>query len=161
MIYSLGDLEVKTEGEYWVAGSAAVIGQVILKDKSSVWFNAVLRGDNEPITVGEGTNIQDGAVLHTDPGFPMLLGPHVTVGHKVMILVFGKALRSASSTQPLEDPTSLITASAATSNAISSATSVIAPTGTHSMIRSASTTAAPALSVMSSQKPNDSMESNV
>ena len=85
MIYSLGDLEVKTEGEYWVAGSAAVIGQVILKDKSSVWFNAVLRGDNEPITVGEGTNIQDGAVLHTDPGFPMLLGPHVTVGHKAML----------------------------------------------------------------------------
>ena len=85
MIYTLGETQVKTEGEYWVAPSAAVIGKVILKNNASVWFNAVLRGDNEPITVGEGTNIQDGAVLHTDPGYPMLLGAHVTVGHKAML----------------------------------------------------------------------------
>ena len=85
MIYQLGDQQVQTEGDYWVADTAAVIGNVILKNNASVWFNAVLRGDNEPITVGEGSNVQDGAVCHTDPGFPLTIGANVTVGHKAML----------------------------------------------------------------------------
>ena len=85
MLYQLGKHAVHAAGEYWVADTAAVVGKVILHEGASVWFNAVLRGDNEPITVGEGANIQDGAVLHTDPGFPLNIGAHVTVGHKVML----------------------------------------------------------------------------
>lgn len=85
MIYSLAEAKVVTEGEYWVAENATVIGNVILKDKTSVWFNAVIRGDNEPITLYEGANVQDSAVLHTDPGFPLVLGPYVTVGHQAML----------------------------------------------------------------------------
>lgn len=85
MIYKLGDAEVKAEGSYWVADSASVVGNVLLKEGASVWFNAVLRGDNELITVGEGANVQDGSILHTDPGYPLTIGPHVTVGHKVML----------------------------------------------------------------------------
>ncbi|MEM9622300.1 MAG: gamma carbonic anhydrase family protein, partial [Pseudomonadota bacterium] len=85
MLYELGGQQVRAEGEYWVADNAAVVGNVLLKDGASVWFNAVLRGDNERITVGEGANVQDGAVLHTDPGFPLNIGAHVTIGHKVML----------------------------------------------------------------------------
>ena len=85
MLYQLGDRAVRAEGDYWVADSAVVLGSVLLKQDASVWFNSVLRGDNELITVGEGSNIQDGAVLHTDPGYPLVIGPHVTVGHKVML----------------------------------------------------------------------------
>ena len=85
LIYKLGDAEVKAEGSYWVADSASVVGNVLLKEGASVWFNAVLRGDNELITVGEGANVQDGSILHTDPGFPLTIGAHVTVGHKVML----------------------------------------------------------------------------
>ncbi|MEM7100398.1 MAG: gamma carbonic anhydrase family protein [Pseudomonadota bacterium] len=85
MIYQLGDLKVQTEGNYWVAESASVIGNVLLKEGANVWFNAVLRGDNDLITVGEGSNVQDGSVLHTDPGFPLVIGKNVTVGHKVML----------------------------------------------------------------------------
>lgn len=71
--------------EHWVADSAMVMGSVRLGKGSSVWFNAVLRGDNEPITVGEKSNVQDGAVLHTDPGCPLVIGAGVTVGHKVVL----------------------------------------------------------------------------
>ncbi|MEQ9451908.1 MAG: gamma carbonic anhydrase family protein [Pseudomonadales bacterium] len=85
MIYQLDGEKVQAEGDFWVADSAAVIGKVLLKQDASVWFNAVLRGDNELITVGEGSNIQDGSVLHTDPGYPLTIGAHVTVGHKVML----------------------------------------------------------------------------
>ncbi len=85
MIYKLGGAEVRAEGTYWVADNAVVLGKVLLKNDASVWFNAVLRGDNELITVGEGSNVQDGAVLHTDPGYPLEIGPHVTVGHKAML----------------------------------------------------------------------------
>lgn len=85
MIYSLAQIKVATAGEYRVAESAIVVGNVILKDKISVWFNAVIRGDNEPITLCEGVNVQDCAVLHTDPGFPMVLGPYVTVGHQAVL----------------------------------------------------------------------------
>ena len=85
MIYELGDRRVRVEGEVYVAPSAAVIGSVILKDKCSVWFNAVIRGDSVEIIVGEETNIQDGAVLHTDPGIRLVLGRGVTVGHLAMV----------------------------------------------------------------------------
>lgn len=85
MLYQLGDNFVTTEGDYWVAENAAVIGKVLLKDNASVWFNAVLRGDNELITIGEGSNVQDGAVLHTDPGYPLTIASDVTVGHQAML----------------------------------------------------------------------------
>ena len=85
MIYQLGDHRVETEGEYWVADSATVIGRVLLKNNASVWFNAVLRGDNDLITIGEGSNVQDGSILHTDPGYPLTIGAQVTIGHKVML----------------------------------------------------------------------------
>lgn len=85
MIYQLGEARVAAEGDYWVADSASVLGKVLLKQDASVWFNAVLRGDNDQITVGEGSNVQDGAVLHTDPGYPLVIGSHVTIGHKVML----------------------------------------------------------------------------
>src|SRR5205085_1475859 len=71
--------------QWYVAPTAAVIGSVVLGRQSSVWFNVVIRGDNELITVGERTNIQDGSVLHADPGKPLLLGANVTIGHKVML----------------------------------------------------------------------------
>ena len=85
MLYRLGDIEVRAEGDYWVAPNAAVMGNVLLKQDATVWWGAVLRGDNDLITVGEGSNVQDGSVLHTDPGYPLVIGPHVTVGHKVML----------------------------------------------------------------------------
>ncbi|MGD8607168.1 MAG: gamma carbonic anhydrase family protein [Myxococcales bacterium] len=85
MIYELGDRRIRIEGEVFVANSADLIGSVILKARSSVWFNAVLRGDSDPIVVGEETNIQDGAVLHTDPGIPLVLGRGVTVGHHAIV----------------------------------------------------------------------------
>ncbi len=72
-------------GEFWVAPSATLIGRVILKPGASVWFGAVVRGDNEWIEIGENSNVQDGAVLHTDPGSPLVLGRNVTVGHMAML----------------------------------------------------------------------------
>lgn len=86
-IYALGDSkpQLPPQGEYWVAPSASVIGNVILNANASVWFGAVLRGDNDPITVGPDSNIQDGSVLHTDMGSPLTLGRGVTVGHKAML----------------------------------------------------------------------------
>jgi carbonic anhydrase/acetyltransferase-like protein (isoleucine patch superfamily) len=86
MKYALGDDRMQTDGgDYWVAPNAVVIGKVILKKNASVWWNAVLRGDNEPLTIGENSNIQDGCVLHTDPGYPLTIGANVTVGHMVML----------------------------------------------------------------------------
>ncbi|MBD2860169.1 gamma carbonic anhydrase family protein [Spongiibacter sp. KMU-158] len=86
MLYELEDRQVKVEGSgHFVAENATVIGSVVLESHSSVWFNAVLRGDTEEIRIGERTNIQDGSILHTDHGFPMVLGKDVTVGHKVML----------------------------------------------------------------------------
>ncbi len=86
MIYKLGDREPVLEGDgQFVADSASIIGNVRLKANASVWFNAVLRGDNEWIVVGAGSNIQDGAVLHADPGIPLNIGDNVTAGHKVML----------------------------------------------------------------------------
>ncbi len=73
------------EGEYWIAPTAVVAGHVILKKNASIWFGAVLRGDNDPIVVGEGSNVQDNSVLHTDLGAPLTIGVNVTVGHMVMM----------------------------------------------------------------------------
>lgn len=85
MIYSLGDLNVEKHPSVFVAPGAHVIGNVKLLENSSVWFNAVVRGDCDQITVGENSNIQDGSVLHTDEGIPLEIGRGVTVGHKVML----------------------------------------------------------------------------
>ncbi len=85
MIYRLGDRSLRTEGEHFIAESADVIGDVHLEPLVSIWFQAVLRGDNEPIHVGMGSNIQDGSILHTDMGAPLVIGSYVTVGHKAML----------------------------------------------------------------------------
>jgi carbonic anhydrase/acetyltransferase-like protein (isoleucine patch superfamily) len=86
MLYKLGDVAVKITGEdYFVAENATVLGNVILENNASVWFNAVIRGDNATITIGENSNIQDGSVLHSDDGVPLTIGKNVTVGHKVML----------------------------------------------------------------------------
>lgn len=85
MLYQLDDRRVRAEGQFFIAPGAMVLGSVLLGENVSVWFNAVLRGDQEPITVGECSNVQDGAVLHTDPGCPLVIGSHVTVGHKAMV----------------------------------------------------------------------------
>jgi carbonic anhydrase/acetyltransferase-like protein (isoleucine patch superfamily) len=85
MIYQLGERRAKIEGEVYVAPSADVIGSVVLKDKCSVWFNAVLRGDSDELIIGEETNVQDSAVLHTDPGIRLVLGRGVTVGHHATV----------------------------------------------------------------------------
>ena len=85
MLYALDGTEVRAEGDYFVADNAVVLGNVLLKANASVWFNAVLRGDADLITVGENSNVQDGSVLHTDPGYPLLIGSNVTIGHKVML----------------------------------------------------------------------------
>src|SRR4051794_33287413 len=73
------------ERQYWIAPNAIVIGNVVLKKNASVWFGAVLRGDNDPIEVGENSNVQDNSVLHTDLGQPLTIGDNVTVGHMVMM----------------------------------------------------------------------------
>ena len=85
--YRLGDRlpTYPSHGEYWIAPNAVVAGNVILKKNASVWFGAVLRGDNEPIVVGENSNIQDNSVCHTDMGSPLTIGDNVTVGHMVML----------------------------------------------------------------------------
>ena len=86
MIYNLGEKKLITSNDdFWVAPNAAVIGSVVLKTNASVWFGATLRGDNDPITVGENSNIQDGCVCHTDDGMPLTLGDDVTVGHMVIL----------------------------------------------------------------------------
>ena len=85
MFYDLENKKPKNSGENWVAPNAVVIGDVTLEKNSSIWFNATLRGDVENIYIGEGSNIQDGSVLHTDPGYPLKVGKDVTVGHLVML----------------------------------------------------------------------------
>lgn len=86
MIYTLDERRVEYHGEDWfIADNATVIGSVILKQNASIWFNAVVRGDNDVITLGENTNVQDGSILHTDAGIQLTLGRGVTVGHMVML----------------------------------------------------------------------------
>ena len=86
-IYVLGDArpELPEDDAFWIAPNASVIGKVRLKRHASVWFGAVLRGDNEWIEIGENSNVQDNSVLHTDPGQPMTVGANVTIGHKVIL----------------------------------------------------------------------------
>ena len=85
MIYDFEGNTPKIDPNSWVAPNAVIIGKVELKKDSNIWFNATLRGDIEPITIGEGSNVQDGSVIHTDPGCPTILGKNVTVGHLVML----------------------------------------------------------------------------
>ena len=86
MIASLGDRTPELiGGGHFIAPNASVIGTVRLQANVSIWFNVVIRGDNELIEIGENSNVQDGSVLHTDPGFPLTIGKGVTVGHKVML----------------------------------------------------------------------------
>lgn len=84
-IYALAERHPRLHPESWVAPDADLIGSVVLERCASVWFTAVLRGDNEPIVIGENSNVQDGSVLHTDPGCPLTLGANVTVGHQAML----------------------------------------------------------------------------
>ena len=77
--------DIPADGDFWVAPGARLSGRIVLKAGASVWFNAVLRGDNEPIVVGEGSNVQDGCVCHTDVGFPLTIGPGCTVGHMALL----------------------------------------------------------------------------
>lgn len=84
-IYQLGEHKPAVAESAWVAESAQVVGRVTLAEDVSIWFNAVLRGDSDSLTIGRGSNIQDGSVLHADTGFPLVLGENVTVGHKVML----------------------------------------------------------------------------
>ncbi|NJK42731.1 MAG: gamma carbonic anhydrase family protein [Aquincola sp.] len=84
-VYRLGDLTPQIDPTAWVAENAVLIGRVVLGPGASVWYGAVLRADNEPIVIGARCNIQDSAVLHTDPGFPLTLGEGVSVGHQAML----------------------------------------------------------------------------
>ena len=85
MIYDLEKNVPEISADSWIAPNAVIIGKIKLEKNSSIWFNAVLRGDIELITIGENSNIQDGSVLHTDPGYPLTVGKGVTVGHMVML----------------------------------------------------------------------------
>ncbi len=84
-IYALDDVIPQLENGTWVAPDANIIGKVVLEENSSVWFGCTLRGDNEPIVVGEGSNVQENVVMHTDPGFPLSIGRGCTIGHKAML----------------------------------------------------------------------------
>jgi len=73
------------DGDYWVAPNATLIGEIVLCQAASIWFGAILRGDNEPITVGARSNVQDGCVFHTDRGYPLIIGADCTIGHKAIL----------------------------------------------------------------------------
>lgn len=84
-IYELDGVAPRMADSAWVADSAQVMGNVVLAEDSSVWFGATLRGDTETITVGRGSNVQDGSVMHADMGYPLTVGDNVTIGHMVML----------------------------------------------------------------------------
>jgi len=85
-LYALDGAAVELRGGgHYVAPGATLIGRVVLEDRATVWFGAIARADNEPIVIGAGSNVQDGAVLHADPGFPLTIGAHCTVGHQAML----------------------------------------------------------------------------
>jgi carbonic anhydrase/acetyltransferase-like protein (isoleucine patch superfamily) len=85
-LFSIGERRVELRGEHhFIAPGASLIGSIVLEENVNVWFNVVIRADNDRVTIGEGCNIQDGSVLHVDPGYPMNLARRVTVGHKVML----------------------------------------------------------------------------
>jgi len=85
MIYDLGERRVQLAAEVFIAPSATLIGSVSVAAQASIWFNVVIRADNDLIRIGEQSNIQDGAVLHVDPGFPLQVGRQVTVGHQAIL----------------------------------------------------------------------------
>ena len=85
MQFQLEERRVQCRGNNFIAPNATLIGAVTLENEVSVWFNAVLRGDNDAITIGEGSNVQDGSVVHIDPGLPLVVGRDCTVGHMVML----------------------------------------------------------------------------
>jgi len=84
-LYRLREHAPQVPASAYVAAEASLIGRVTLGERASVWFGAVARGDNEPITIGDESNVQEGAVLHADPGFPLVIGRRVTVGHQAMV----------------------------------------------------------------------------
>jgi carbonic anhydrase/acetyltransferase-like protein (isoleucine patch superfamily) len=85
-LYTLGERRIVIHGdEHFIADNATLIGSVVLHNQASVWYNAVVRGDSDIITIGERSNLQDAAVLHTDPGIPLTLGKNVSVGHQAML----------------------------------------------------------------------------
>lgn len=85
MIWELDGIAPEIAPDAWVAPDAQLIGRIVLEEEASVWWAAVLRGDNEEIRIGHGSNVQDGCVFHTDPGFPLRIGADVTVGHKAIL----------------------------------------------------------------------------
>ncbi len=84
-IYQLGQHRPQIDGTAYITDSATLIGKVTIGKNASVWFGATLRGDNEMITIGDGSNVQESAVMHTDPGFPLTVGQNVTIGHQAML----------------------------------------------------------------------------
>jgi carbonic anhydrase/acetyltransferase-like protein (isoleucine patch superfamily) len=85
-VYSLGDRRVQVQGSDWyIADNATVIGSVLIEDQASIWFNVVVRGDNDMITIGAGSNVQDSSMLHTDGGIKLTLGRNVSIGHMAML----------------------------------------------------------------------------
>ena len=85
MNYALGEHRVQAHEESWIAPTAVAIGKVIVEKNASIWWHSVIRGDNEPITIGENSQVQDGCVLHTDEGYPCTLGKNVSIGHMCML----------------------------------------------------------------------------
>ena len=85
MLFKFKNHYPQVHSSTYIAPGAQLIGNIELKEDTSVWFNAVLRGDNEKITIGKGSNIQDGAIVHVDPGYPIQVGEYVTVGHNVVL----------------------------------------------------------------------------
>jgi len=84
-IYQLGEHAPEIDPSAYVADTATLVGRITLAANTSVWFGATLRGDNEPITIGENSNVQEGTVMHTDPGYPLEIGKNVTIGHQAML----------------------------------------------------------------------------
>lgn len=85
MIYSLEGIAPEIHAQAWVADTAVLIGKVVLEEDANIWFGAILRGDNEEIRIGRGSNIQENSVLHTDMGHPLIIGANCTVGHRAML----------------------------------------------------------------------------
>lgn len=85
MIYALDGIAPQIDATAWVAAEATLIGKIVVQAKASVWFGVVARGDNEEINIGPGSNVQENCVLHTDMGYPLVIGPNCTIGHKAML----------------------------------------------------------------------------
>jgi carbonic anhydrase/acetyltransferase-like protein (isoleucine patch superfamily) len=85
MIYALDDTSPEIAASAWIAETAVLIGKIVVEDEASIWFGAVLRGDNEEIRIGRGSNLQENSVLHTDMGYPLSIGANCTIGHKAML----------------------------------------------------------------------------